>query len=51
MPDAQRALLFHFDGVLVRVDAFSTFMRARYSCKWWRLLSLLLLTHSRCCQR
>ncbi|MEO5559058.1 MAG: hypothetical protein ABIO49_04725 [Dokdonella sp.] len=51
MSDAQRVLLFDFDGVLVRGDAFSTFMRERYSRKWWRLLLLLMLPHSCCCQR
>jgi phosphatidylglycerophosphatase C len=42
--NAQRVVLFDFDGVLVRGDAFAKFMRARYSRAWWRVLPLLVLT-------
>lgn len=42
--NAQRVVLFDFDGVLVRGDAFAKFMRERYAHAWWRILPLLVLT-------
>ena len=33
---AQRIVLFDFDGVLIRGDAFTMFMRDRYAHAWWR---------------
>jgi phosphatidylglycerophosphatase C len=41
---ASRVVLFDFDGVLVRGDAFTKFMRARYSRAWWLMVPLLLLS-------
>lgn len=35
---AQRVVLFDFDGVLMRGDAFSRFVRSRLRHSWWRLL-------------
>jgi phosphatidylglycerophosphatase C len=40
---SHRVVLFDFDGVLVRGDAFTKFMRARYTHAWWRSLPLLVL--------
>ncbi|MEP7042501.1 MAG: haloacid dehalogenase-like hydrolase [Dokdonella sp.] len=39
----QRIVLFDFDGVIVRGDAFTQFMRNRYARAWWRVLILLPL--------
>ncbi|MGB0132550.1 HAD family hydrolase, partial [Dokdonella sp.] len=36
-----RVVLFDFDGVLMRGDAFSRFVRARLRGSWWRLLIAL----------
>lgn len=33
---AQRVVLFDFDGVLIRGDAFGLFMRDHYARGWWR---------------
>lgn len=32
----RRIVLFDFDGVLIRGDAFAMFMRDRYARQWWR---------------
>jgi phosphatidylglycerophosphatase C len=40
---ARRVVLFDFDGVLVRGDAFAKFLRARHARAWWLALPLLLL--------
>ncbi len=37
-----RVVLFDFDGVLIRGDAFYLFMRERYRRSWWRRLLALL---------
>jgi phosphatidylglycerophosphatase C len=39
----QRIVLFDFDGVIVRGDAFTKFMRERYAHAWWRLAVVLPL--------
>jgi phosphatidylglycerophosphatase C len=39
---ARRVVLFDFDGVLVRGDSFTRFMRARYASAWPRAIALLL---------
>jgi len=39
----RRVVLFDFDGVIVRGDAFTKFMRERYARAWWRLAVLLPL--------
>jgi len=39
---APRIVLFDFDGVLIRGDAFYLFMRARYAASVWRKLLALL---------
>ncbi len=39
---ARRVVLFDFDGVLVRGDSFTRFMRARYASAWPRAIPLLL---------
>jgi phosphatidylglycerophosphatase C len=39
-----RVVLFDFDGVLIRGDAFYLFMRERYRRSWWRRLLALLST-------
>ncbi|MFT3791083.1 MAG: haloacid dehalogenase-like hydrolase [Rudaea sp.] len=41
-------MLFDFDGVLFKGDAFTAFMRERCSCQWWRvaIASPLLLAAS-----
>ena len=36
-------VLFDFDGVLVRGDAFTLLMRHHYARSWWRALPLLVL--------
>ncbi len=41
---ARRTILFDFDGVILRGDAFAAFVRARYRRERWRLLPALLLT-------
>lgn len=33
-----RVVLFDFDGVLMRGDAFSSFVRSRFRRSWWRML-------------
>lgn len=38
----RRVVLFDFDGVLVRGDAFGLFMRDRYTREWWRKGLVLL---------
>ena len=39
-----RVVLFDFDGVLMRGDAFSRFVRSRFRRSWWRaLLALIVL--------
>jgi phosphatidylglycerophosphatase C len=38
-----RVVLFDFDGVLFRGDAFYLFMRERYRRSWWRWLPALLV--------
>ncbi|GAA0716058.1 haloacid dehalogenase-like hydrolase [Dokdonella soli] len=38
-----RVVLFDFDGVLVRGDAFTRFMRDRYAHAWWRAVLVLPL--------
>jgi phosphatidylglycerophosphatase C len=38
-----RIVLFDFDGVLVRGDSFTLFLRDRYARAWWRGLLLLPL--------
>lgn len=38
----QRVVLFDFDGVLMRGDAFGLFLRDRYAHSWWRRLVLVL---------
>lgn len=38
---SRRVVLFDFDGVLVRGDAFTTFVRARYLEAWPRAVALL----------
>ncbi len=43
MEVAQRVVLFDFDGVLLRGDAFSEFVRARLSRSPWRALLVLVL--------
>lgn len=41
---AARVVLFDFDGVLMRGDAFSRFVRSRFRRSWWRaLLALAVL--------
>lgn len=37
-----RVVLFDFDGVLMRGDAFSRFVRSRFRRSWWRLLLALV---------
>jgi phosphoserine phosphatase len=39
---ARRVVLFDFDGVLIRGDAFSLFMRDRYARARWRTALVLL---------
>jgi phosphatidylglycerophosphatase C len=39
----RRIVLFDFDGVIVRGDAFTKFMRERYARAWWRLVVALPL--------
>ncbi|MEP7185525.1 MAG: HAD-IB family phosphatase [Rhodanobacter sp.] len=41
-PELQRVVLFDFDGVLIRGDAFYLFMRERYRRSLWRRLLALL---------
>lgn len=44
MPSAgRRIVLFDFDGVIVRGDAFNLFLRQRFRRGWWRLLLALPL--------
>lgn len=38
---ARRVVLFDFDGVLVRGDSFTRYMRARYAAAWPRAIALL----------
>ncbi|WP_371282436.1 haloacid dehalogenase-like hydrolase [Dokdonella sp.] len=38
-----RVVLFDFDGVLMRGDAFSRFVRARLKASWWRLSIALIV--------
>lgn len=38
-----RVVLFDFDGVLMRGDAFSRFVRSRLRNSWWRLLLALMV--------
>ncbi len=38
----QRVVLFDFDGVLMRGDAFSKFVRSRFRRSWWRALLVLI---------
>ncbi|MHB1057390.1 MAG: HAD family hydrolase [Rhodanobacter sp.] len=38
---APRVVLFDFDGVLFRGDAFHLFIRERYRRSWWRWLAVL----------
>ena len=40
---SRRVVLFDFDGVLMRGDAFTRFVRARLFGSWWRLPIALLL--------
>jgi len=40
---APRVVLFDFDGVIVRGDAFTQFMRERYARAWWRAVVTLPL--------
>lgn len=40
---AQRVVLFDFDGVLFRDNAFYALVRARFRRAWWRLPGLLIL--------
>lgn len=40
----RRIVLFDFDGVLVRGDAYTAFMRDRYRRAWWRGVLLLPLS-------
>ena len=42
VPGVRRTVLFDFDGVLVRGDSFTRFMRARYRRSWPRAVALLL---------
>ncbi|MEO7014115.1 MAG: HAD family hydrolase [Dokdonella sp.] len=37
-----RVVLFDFDGVLMRGDAFSRFVRSRFRRSWWRMLLALI---------
>ena len=37
-----RVVLFDFDGVLMRGDAFSRFVRSRFRRSWWRLLIAII---------
>ncbi len=39
---ARRVALFDFDGVLVRGDAFSMWLRHRFATAWWLIIPLLL---------
>lgn len=41
---SRRVVLFDFDGVLFRGDAFYLFMRERYRQSWWRWLAALLVS-------
>lgn len=41
--DGARVVLFDFDGVIVRGDSFSAFVRWHLRRSWWRLLVCLLL--------
>ena len=38
-----RIVLFDFDGVLMRGDAFSRFVRSRFRRSWWRALLVLIV--------
>ncbi|MGH8190635.1 MAG: HAD family hydrolase [Rhodanobacteraceae bacterium] len=40
--DGRRVVLFDFDGVLIRGDAFGLLMRDRYAHAWWRRVLVLL---------
>jgi len=39
----RRVVLFDFDGVIVRGDAFTKFVRERYARTWWRIVVVLPL--------
>ncbi|HET9836453.1 MAG TPA: haloacid dehalogenase-like hydrolase [Rhodanobacteraceae bacterium] len=39
--DAQRLVLFDFDGTLLHGDAYTMFIRAQYRRAWWRWLLVL----------
>jgi phosphatidylglycerophosphatase C len=41
--EGPRVVLFDFDGVLMRGDAFSRFVRSRLRHSWWRSLIVLVL--------
>lgn len=38
----RRVVLFDFDGVLIRGDAFSMWLRHRFATAWWLIVPLLL---------
>ena len=40
---SRRVILFDFDGVLVRGDAFAKWLRERFAQAWWLAIPLLLL--------
>ncbi|HET9033123.1 MAG TPA: haloacid dehalogenase-like hydrolase [Dokdonella sp.] len=40
---SSRVVLFDFDGVLMRGDAFTRFVRSRFRRSWWRSLLVLIL--------